>query len=75
MPSASRLYPYVGPSELRECHHESSGAAITSQSELAAWLGCRDGDELADPFMFIVNTDGDLRMAPPQRARALRRWP
>ena len=43
MPAAGRLYPYVGPAELRESGGESSGIAITSQAMLASWLDGRAG--------------------------------
>jgi hypothetical protein len=58
------MYPYVGPSDLREPGHEPSGFAITSQASLAAWLGCQARDELADPFTFVVSANGDLLIAP-----------
>ncbi len=64
MPAAGRLYPYVGPAELREPGREPSGIAITSQAMLAAWLGGRGRDELAEPFTFAVSADGDLLLAP-----------
>jgi hypothetical protein len=64
MAAAGRLYPYVGPAELREPGREPSGVAITSQAMLAAWLDSRDRDELAEPFTFTVSADGDLLLAP-----------
>jgi hypothetical protein len=41
MPAVGRLYPYVGPAELREPGRGPSGIAITSQAMLAAWLDGR----------------------------------
>jgi hypothetical protein len=64
MPEAGRLYPYVGPSELREPGDQPSGIAITTQAVLAAWLNSRGPDEPADPFTFTVNASGDLLLAP-----------
>jgi hypothetical protein len=64
MPAAGRLYPYVGPAELREPGREPSGIAITSQAMLAAWLDGRGRDELAEPFTFTVSANGDLLLAP-----------
>jgi hypothetical protein len=64
MPAAGRLYPYVGPAELREPGRERSGIAITSQAVLAAWLSGRGRDELAEPFTFTVSAGDDLLLAP-----------
>jgi hypothetical protein len=64
MPEAGRLYPYAGPSALRELGVQPSGFAITTPTVLAAWLGTRGLDELTDPFTFTVNASGDLLLAP-----------
>lgn len=63
MPAAGRLFPYVGPAELRGTGSQPSGIAITSGEVLAAWLGGWGRDELADPFTFTVGAGGDLLLA------------
>ena len=64
MPAAGRLYPYVGPRELRASRREPSAITVTSRAVLAAWLDGRARDELAEPFTFTVTAGGDLLLAP-----------
>jgi hypothetical protein len=64
MSAAARLYPYVGPADLREPGGSPSGVAITSRAALSAWLGGQSLDELAEPFTFTVSAGGDLLLAP-----------
>jgi hypothetical protein len=42
----------------------SEGRRITSPADLAAWLMTRDEDERAEPFTFVVDLGGSLRLAP-----------
>jgi hypothetical protein len=42
----------------------SEGHQIESLDELAAWLATRGPDERAEPFTFVIDLDGSLRVAP-----------
>jgi hypothetical protein len=45
-------------------HPGSEGRPIGSTDEFATWLATRGDDELAEPFTFVVDLDGTLRVAP-----------
>lgn len=60
-----RRYRYVGPAAVRAAVRPgSAGQPITSPDDLTAWLGTRDADEAAEPFTFVVDLEGALRLAP-----------
>ena len=60
-----RRYDYVGPAEhLASAASGQVGTAITSTAEVAAWLAGRDPEEWQEPFTFVVDLDGSLRLAP-----------
>lgn len=60
-----RRYPYVGPPEvLAAVRPGSQGHAIGSPDDLAAWLASRSGQEAEEPFTFVVDLTGVLRLAP-----------
>jgi len=57
-----RRYRYVGPLDvLAAVRPGSEGQAIGSPDDLLAWLGAHDPDE---PFTFVVDLAGTLRLAP-----------
>ncbi|SEO15358.1 hypothetical protein [Actinacidiphila rubida] len=59
-----RLYPYVGPAELRAAvRAEQAGAVLRTRDAVAAWLAARPEEEQAEPFTFVVLGDGVLRLA------------
>ncbi|MEV4137321.1 hypothetical protein AB0J72_34745 [Dactylosporangium sp. NPDC049742] len=58
-----RRYEYVGPAELRDLPPVAV-AVIRSRDDLAAWLAARPRGELAEPFTFVVDLGGTLRLAP-----------
>ncbi len=65
MSAAGRRHRYVGPAELLTAVRPGGeGQVIRSASDLDAWLTGRDRDELAEPFTFVVDLDGLLRLAP-----------
>ena len=43
---------------------EAEGPKVRSQEELGAWLSGRPAEELAEPFTFVIDSDGVLRLAP-----------
>ncbi|MEV6549291.1 hypothetical protein AB0M57_11320 [Streptomyces sp. NPDC051597] len=42
----------------------SGGCRISSAAEFDTWIAGRSAAELAEPFTFVVGTDGVLRLAP-----------
>ncbi|RPE41493.1 hypothetical protein EDD90_4579 [Streptomyces sp. Ag109_O5-1] len=61
-----RGYRYVGPAELAVMSPQSTGAGalITSASDFSTWVGRQSPAELAEPFTYVVDLDGRLRLAP-----------
>jgi hypothetical protein len=59
----SPLYRYVGPAGLRALAPVDV-AEIRSGDDLGAWLATRDAGELREPFTFVVDRRGTLRLAP-----------
>jgi DNA-directed RNA polymerase subunit RPC12/RpoP len=60
-----RRYSYVGPADLLAAAPPGgAGHRVGSVDDLAAWLGSREADERAEPFTFVVDLDGTLRLAP-----------
>ncbi|WP_262056299.1 hypothetical protein [Streptomyces sp. STR69] len=41
-----------------------SGCLIRSKADFSRWIGERSASELAEPFTFVIGTDGVLRLAP-----------
>jgi hypothetical protein len=65
MTEGLRDYRYVGPVDVREAVQPGSGGqAIVSPEGLAAWLATRGTDEREEPFTFVVDLAGTLRLAP-----------
>ncbi|MFJ8626129.1 hypothetical protein ACIRD3_25280 [Kitasatospora sp. NPDC093550] len=58
-----RAYRYVGPPELREAGGPG-GRPVRTPGEFAAWVDARTAEELAEPFTFVVDLGGALRLAP-----------
>lgn len=60
-----RSYQYVGPAELKaRVEPDDGGKSIRTPEDLACWLSTREPEERAEPFTFVVGTDGVLRLAP-----------
>ncbi|GAB2995762.1 hypothetical protein GCM10023080_072550 [Streptomyces pseudoechinosporeus] len=57
-------YEYVGPAEIKELVRYGTGFRIESAEDLEGFLTSRDRDELSEPFTFIVDPSGVLRLAP-----------
>ncbi|WBO68974.1 hypothetical protein [Streptomyces camelliae] len=65
MSARGRSYQYVGPVELKAAVRPGSGGCrISSAAEFGDWIAGRSAVELAEPFTFVVGTDGALRLAP-----------
>ena len=65
MTGEPRRYRYVGPADvLATVLPGGEGRPITSPADLAAWLADRGPAELAEPFTFVVDLGGTLRLAP-----------
>jgi len=60
-----RSYQYIGPAELKaRVRPGDEGQSIHSPDDLARWLSRREPEERTEPFSFVVDTDGLLRLAP-----------
>ena len=55
-------YAYIGPTDLFTT--TSTGDPIHSPPDATTWLGARPADELSEPFTFVVDLTGVLRLAP-----------
>ncbi|MGW2183189.1 hypothetical protein ACWCXX_35090 [Streptomyces sp. NPDC001732] len=65
MSERGRSYRYVGPVELKAVVRlDSGGCRISSAAEFNDWISGRSAAEPAEPFTFVVGTDGVLRLAP-----------
>ncbi|GHF39906.1 hypothetical protein GCM10018790_16870 [Kitasatospora xanthocidica] len=58
-----RAYRYVGPPELREAGGPA-GPPVRTADEFAAWADARTAEELTEPFTFVIDLGGALRLAP-----------
>ncbi|MFE0132547.1 hypothetical protein ACFWY6_13405 [Streptomyces sp. NPDC059037] len=56
-------YEYVGPPEIKESIQNGTGFRVQSAGDLEKFLSSRDRDELDQPFTFIVDMSGILRLA------------
>ncbi|MGW6057381.1 hypothetical protein [Streptomyces sp. NPDC055189] len=60
-----RTYRYVGPADLKAAIRPGSGGRrIGSTADFGGWVAEQSAAELAEPFTFVVGTDGVLRLAP-----------
>lgn len=65
MTSEWRSFQYVGPVELKaRVRPDEEGQSIRTPDDLVCWLSTREPEERAEPFTFVVGTDGLLRLAP-----------
>ncbi|MFE4449266.1 hypothetical protein [Streptomyces sp. NPDC056796] len=65
MSKRGRSYRYVGPGELETAVRPGSGGhRIGSAADFGSWIDDRSAAELAEPFTFVIGTDGVLRLAP-----------
>ncbi|GCD99238.1 hypothetical protein EHYA_06952 [Embleya hyalina] len=60
-----RMYRYVGPVELKELVRAGGeGRSMRSSADFDEWAAALTPDELAEPFTFVVDAGGVLRLAP-----------
>ncbi|MGW1411542.1 hypothetical protein [Streptomyces sp. NPDC002403] len=65
MSGRGRSYRYVGPIELKAAVRPGDGGRrIASAADFSGWIVEQSAAELAEPFTFVVGTDGVLRLAP-----------
>ncbi|MBZ9644355.1 hypothetical protein, partial [Streptomyces sp. PSKA30] len=58
-------YRYVGPDDLRVLVRAGGeGQRMRSHADFGAWVARLTGEELAEPFTYVVDADGVLRLAP-----------
>ena len=58
-------YRYVGPADLTAgARPGGGGRRIGTRADFEDWVGERSAEELAEPFTFVVGTDGLLRLTP-----------
>lgn len=61
----NRRYLYVGPAEIRDQMRAGSlGHVISDQNDLADWLREQAAEEREEPFTFVIDVNGRLRLAP-----------
>jgi hypothetical protein len=61
--SRTGRYRYVGDAALRRPPHEDM-VVVRSRAALEAWLATRDRTEVTEPFTYVVDLTGVLRVAP-----------
>lgn len=58
-------YRYVGSADLvKLVASGSAGAVICSAGDFSRWMATRSGAELSEPFTFVIDLEGFLRLAP-----------
>ncbi|MEV7520499.1 hypothetical protein [Streptomyces sp. NPDC091371] len=64
MTAPGRNYRYVGPAELRRLVRPgAAGRSIRSAADLDGWVSEQARGDLAEPFTFVVDPAGVLRLA------------
>ena len=62
---SGRLFSYVGPADIADLvRPDGRGQCIRSATEFGAWVSARAAQELIEPFTFVVDAAGVLRLAP-----------
>ncbi|MGW0699566.1 hypothetical protein ACWD0A_09575 [Streptomyces sp. NPDC002867] len=60
-----RRYGYVGPPDIRRAAQGAPvGRVVRTAGDFAAWAGEQDPRDLAEPFTYVVDGEGFLRLAP-----------
>lgn len=63
--SGIRAYRYIGPVDLVELvTSDGVGEVMRSFADFTRWSAARSAAELAEPFTFVVDLDGFLRLPP-----------
>ncbi|WBB70775.1 hypothetical protein [Micromonospora sp. WMMD812] len=65
MVATGRRYRYVGPADVRASVGDApAGAPIRSAVDLDAYLAAADPRDRDEPFTYVIDPDGTLRLAP-----------
>ncbi|MER7889277.1 hypothetical protein ABTX15_05580 [Micromonospora sp. NPDC094482] len=65
MVATGRRYRYVGPTDVRASVGDSpEGAPIRSSADLDAYLAAADPRDRDEPFTYVIDPGGTLRLAP-----------
>jgi hypothetical protein len=65
VPEQPRRYPYAGPADIAAAvTPDAAGRPVRSPAEFAAWAASVPARELAEPFTYVVDLAGVLRLAP-----------
>ena len=65
MVAAGRRYRYVGPAEMRASVADApAGWPVRSPVDLDAYLAAADPRDRDEPFTYVIDTAGTLRLAP-----------
>jgi hypothetical protein len=65
MDGGLRSYEYIGPVELAGLvSADAVGQVVASFEDFSAWIAARSAGELEEPFTFVIDVDGCLRLAP-----------
>jgi hypothetical protein len=60
-----RLFRYVGPADLVSLvRPNGDGRRIRSSADFREWVSARTAEELCEPFTFVIDAAGVLRLAP-----------
>ncbi|MFF2041763.1 hypothetical protein ACFVVX_15115 [Kitasatospora sp. NPDC058170] len=65
MSALGRTYRYVGPRHVIDAVQPADGGAtVRTAADFADWVAAQTVEGLNEPFTFVIDTDGALRLAP-----------
>jgi hypothetical protein len=65
MSTQTRHYRYVGPADIRaRVQPGDEGQRIDCPADFERWAAAQPAPDMADPFTFVIDTTGVLRLAP-----------
>lgn len=66
MPTPSEAFAYVGPEDIRAAvvRPEAAGRAVRSPDDVREWLDGAAAADREEPFTYVVDPAGTLRLAP-----------
>ena len=65
MNASGRSYRYIGPADLAQLVRPGfEGRAIRTSTDFSTWVEARRETEFAEPFTFVIDSRGILRLAP-----------
>jgi hypothetical protein len=60
----ARRYRYTGPREFDNAHRSGAVVRVGSSADLSWWLSTQAPTEVAEPFTYVVDVQGQLWLAP-----------